>query len=585
MKMKDSTTPFQNTISSIQRAEILDRDGKLLAGNFLVYTVFVDPYVLKDVKDVSKKISQYSIYDEKTLSEKLTENKNKRYFVIAEKIDKETLNKILSLKLNGVYYRTDILREYPLDEVTSPLIGFVDKYNRGLEGLEFYYENLLNKGEGYSLKLTIDSFMQYILYNELQKKGEVEKADWAIGIISDAKNGEILALANWPSFSPSFYGTYPSEVRRNRAVLNVFEPGSTFKVFIASALLNENKLSFNDYFYCNGQFNLTENIIIKDTGVHGRVNLSDILRKSCNVGIIEASMRMDYRILYQYLRNFNFGSKTGLDYPAEPEGIIKPVNKWTKMTKAIINIGQEISVSSIQLISAFNSILNQGKYYEPYFVFEKINKNKMNEKHKPKLLRKVINPETSYLIRKVLIDALKEFDSTGKLAYTESTIVGGKTGTAQVPYIKGKGYDPEKTFASFLGFYEFNGNIYTIFIGFMNPKKNRAGGSVAAPVFKSIVESIIPYMKIKIKSPIIITDKEIGENDYNKLYEKALRRIANKDVVPDFSALTLKESIYIAAQLGLKIKVKGSGFVFYQSVLPGTPINKEMVVLLELKYR
>ncbi len=586
IKMEDSSYPFQNIISSIQRGQIIDRDGKLLAGNFLVYTVFVDPYVIKDIENVSKQLSKYSMYDENRLKEKLTELKNKRYLVIAEKIDKETLDKILSLKINGVYYRIDILREYPLDDIISPLIGFVDKYNRGLEGLEFYYENFLNKGEDYALRLSIDSFMQFILYNELAKKGQEESSDWAIGIISDSKNGEILALANWPSFSPSIYGSYDVEKRKNRAILNSFEPGSTFKVFIASALLNEEKVSLNEYFYCDGEYKVTENIKIKDTyNKNGSLNLTDIIKYSSNVGIIKSSMKIDSSILYQYLRNFNFGSKTGLDYPAEAEGILKPIKNWTKMTRAIINIGQEISVSSVQLIAAFNSLLNGGYFYEPHLVIGKNFKNSEYEKYKAKIVRRVIEQQTSNTIRNILIEALKGSTATGRLAYTDHAIVGGKTGTAQVPYTNGRGYDPDKTFASFLGFFELSDNIYTLFIGFMNPKKNSSGGVVAAEVFKNIVESISPYLKIKNKKPIAVDVEEYNTKDYDRIFERALQRIIKEDVIPDFTGLTLKEAIFLASKLGIKIKVSGSGFVFYQSILPGSAIENDMSITLKLNYR
>lgn len=585
IKMKDLGNPFQNTIGSIQRGQIIDRDENLLAGNFLVYTVFIDPYVIKNIEDTSQKLAPFTDYQYDELYSKIKSNKNKRYLEIAEKIDKETLGKILSLKLTGVYYRTDILREYPMSESIAPLLGFVDKYNHGLDGLEFYYDQFLSKGDDYSIKLTIDSFMQYVLYNQLMKKGEEEEADWAIGVISDAQNGQILALANWPSFKPDLYSTYSIEKRKNRAVLNVFEPGSTFKVFVAAALLDSSNISFNDYFYCSGKYNVTENLIINDTGIHGRVNLKDIIRKSCNVGIIEASMKMNTKDLYSYIRNFNFGSKTGFQYPAEPEGILKPLNKWTKMTRSIINIGQEISVSAIQLITAFNSLLNGGDLYEPYLVLEKNLKNSVSEKTKAKIIRKVLSFDTSKTIKQLLIDALKGDDATGKSAYTDKAIVGGKTGTAQVPYLKGKGYDPNQIYTSFLGFYEFSGNTYSIYIGFLNPKKNRYGGTASAPVFKNVVETLVSYLKIKNIKPISVSEMKNDDKALDDLFQNASNRIINKDSVPDFTGLSLKEVIYLSSKLGIKIKLKGSGFVVSQSVLPGTPISPDTIVFIELKYK
>lgn len=585
IKMSDSSTPFQNTISSIQRGEILDRDGNLLAGNFLVYTVFIDPYVINDINSVAEKLAPHSNYSKENLIRKIVENKNKRYLEIIDKIDRENLQKILSFKINGVYYRTDILREYPLSETISPLLGFVDKYNRGLEGLEFYYDQFLTRGDEYNIRLTIDSYMQYILYNKLKEKAEEENAQWGLAVIADAYTNQLLAVVNWPSFKPDLYMTYPFEKRKNRALLDAFEPGSTFKVFISAALINEKKISFNDYFYCRGQYNVTENIVIKDTAIHGKVNLYDIIRQSCNTGIIEASSILNSKDLFLYLRNFNFGNKTGISYPAEPEGLLKPLNKWTKMTRAIINIGQEISVSSLQLVTAFNSLINGGDLYEPIIVIEKNYKKSKIEKTRSKIIRKVISTDTSSIVKNILIEALKGHDATGKWAYTDKAIVGGKTGTAQVPYYNEKGYDPDQILTSFLGFFEIDSKIYTIYIALLNPKKNRYGGTASAPVFKDVVEILVPYLRIKNLSPNIVkSDDDISKN-IEFLYSNALKRIIDNNVVPDFTGLSLKETIFLASKLGIKIKLKGSGFVVYQSINPGSPIKENTIVEIELKYK
>jgi cell division protein FtsI (penicillin-binding protein 3) len=584
--MKDAVSLFSPAESNLLRGQIYDRDGKILAGNYIVYTVFIDPYIITDTKKVANLLAPFSIYDANILENKINENKNRRYLVIAERIDEETLKKILSLKIKGVYYKKDFYREYTLDDAAACFLGFVDKYNKGLEGIEYYWDNHLSKGENYSVKLTIDSFIQYITYDEISKKAISEDADWAFGLVSDSSTGQILAVANWPSFSPYTYSTVPSLKRKNRALLNTFEPGSTFKVFVASALLNENKIDLNERFLCQGYYSVTENIKIKDLSSHGYVNLEDILRYSCNTGIITSAQRLSNKELYQYFRNFNFGNRTGLDYPAEPEGILKELKKWTKMTKAIINIGQEIGVSAVQMISAFNAIVNGGNYFEPYLTFSQSSGYSSEKVKKPVLVRKVLRPETSQTMKELLIEALKG-SSTGKSAFTDVTTVGGKTGTAQVPYSNGKGYDPSQIYTSFIGFFDVNGKSYTVYLGFMNPKKAGYGGTVAAPVFKNIVEKIYPYIVSKEKESIIIDENSIlSENlteNIQKVYERAEKRIISTDVIPDFTGLTLKESLYLASRLGIKLKVSGSGFVYWQSIPPGASLRKGMIIEIRLK--
>ncbi len=586
VKMKDAVSLFSPAESNLLRGQIYDRDGKILAGNYIVYTVFIDPYIITDTKKVANLLAPFSIYDANILENKINENKNRRYLVIAERIDEETLKKILSLKIKGVYYKKDFYREYTLDDAAACFLGFVDKYNKGLEGIEYYWDNHLSKGENYSVKLTIDSFIQYITYDEISKKAISEDADWAFGLVSDSSTGQILAVANWPSFSPYTYSTVPSLKRKNRALLNTFEPGSTFKVFVASALLNENKIDLNERFLCQGYYSVTENIKIKDLSSHGYVNLEDILRYSCNTGIITSAQRLSNKELYQYFRNFNFGNRTGLDYPAEPEGILKELKKWTKMTKAIINIGQEIGVSAVQMISAFNAIVNGGNYFEPYLTFSQSSGYSSEKVKKPVLVRKVLRPETSQTMKELLIEALKG-SSTGKSAFTDVTTVGGKTGTAQVPYSNGKGYDPSQIYTSFIGFFDVNGKSYTVYLGFMNPKKAGYGGTVAAPVFKNIVEKIYPYIVSKEKESIIIDENSIlSENlteNIQKVYERAEKRIISTDVIPDFTGLTLKESLYLASRLGIKLKVSGSGFVYWQSIPPGASLRKGMIIEIRLK--
>lgn len=565
-----------------ERGYIYDSNNQILAANYILYSIFVDPSMITKVNYYSKTLGKILNIPSNKIETLINQNKNKKFLWIKRFINKNTLEQILKLKLKGIYYIKEYKREYPYKEITAPFLGYVNSFQKGLDGLEYELNDILLTKKSFDadsiqrndIYLTINSYFQYILYEELNKVYSEESPEWVTGIIQDAKTSEILAMVKLPTFDPLKYSKYPYKIKKNTPVTDIYEPGSTFKLFITASLLDSKSIDINFHTYCSGEYNVTPNIVIHDIEKHGYIDLPGIIKHSCNVGMIKAAENIDKYTLYKYLQYFGFGTKTGIMLPGEAEGILKKPKYWTKMTKAIINIGQEIGVTSIQMINAFSSLINGGIYYEP-MIIKKISYGSKKEKtFKPLKIRTTISQETSNMLIKLLENAVTH-GSTGKLAKIDGVTMGGKTGTAQIPSPDG-GYYKNKSLASFIGFIKIGEKLLSIYIVVKDPKVHKFGGTVAAPAFKNVGEKIVNYYKINnIKA--FTTQIKIPDN----LFVNANKRIINKDQLPDFKGLTLKEVLYIAGKLGIKVKLSGSGFVYYQSFPPGTKISN--IKVLEIK--
>lgn len=566
-----------------ERGYIYDSNSQILAANYILYSIFVDPSVITKVDYYSNTLGKILSYSSDKIKNLIEKNKNKKFLWIKRFVDKRVVDEILKMKLKGVYYVKEYKREYPYSEVTAPILGYVNTYQQGLDGLEYELNDILLTDKTFDTEingrndiyLTINSYFQFILYEELKKIYKNESPEWITGIIQNAKNSKILAIVKLPSYNPEEYYKYPYKVKKITPVTDIFEPGSTFKIFITAALLDSGSIDTNFRTYCNGEYNVTENIVIHDIERHGYIDLAGIIKHSCNVGMIKAAEHIDKYTLYKYLKYFGFGTKTGIMLPGEAEGILKKPKYWTKMTKAIINIGQEVGVTAIQMINAFSSLINGGLYYEPKIIKKIVYSGRRERELKSLKIRRTISEETSKKILDILENAVTP-GSTGRLAKIDGVVMGGKTGTAQIPSPQG-GYYKDKSLASFIGFIKIQDNLLSIYIVVKDPKIHKFGGSVAAPAFKNVGEKIINYYKI---NNIKAFDTKISIPD--NIFINANKRIVNNKLIPDFKGLTLKEVLYLAGKLGIKVKIRGSGFVTYQSYPPGTKISDIEVLEIRL---
>lgn len=497
------------------RGGILDRNGRELAMDIQAVTFYANPSMVERPEEVANYFASIGSQSLETLAGQL--NSSRRFVYLARQVAEETLQEqVRSQNFSGVFEYPETKRYYPYGSLAGQLLGHADIDHKGSEGIEGAFENLLgginglaltyvdSRGrqvpgmqqehrspqDGRSLYLTIDAIYQTILEEELERAIEKSDAESGMGIISDPRSGEILALANVPQYNPNNPGSTPATLRRNRVITDPFEPGSTFKIVAASAVLEDGLADTSDSIFCGlGRLVLENGDVIRDVHPYGTLRFSEVLAKSSNIGTIKLGKRLSSNRFYEYIRCFGFGTRSGIDLPAESPGLFKPLRKWSSRSHETITIGQEISVTALQLVQAFGSIANGGTLMAPRIVKAIVGPDGRLEQEKPPLpIRRVISPETASTVRRILAGVVE--GGTGRRAHIEGYAIGGKTGTAQQVAKNGKGYDPNSNLVSFIGFLPADNPELLCLIAVTNPRKGRWGGSIAAPAFKRVVERV-----------------------------------------------------------------------------------------------
>lgn len=496
-----------------KRGNIFDRKKRLLATTITTYSIFADPSLIFSPKRSADLLSKELNLPQDLIYKKIKDNKDKKFIWIKRKVFWQEWEKIKNLKLKGIGSLKEEKRFYPQGDLASHILGRVDIDNRGLEGVELVYDEFL-KGktgwvkvfkdstfkeviftprvitpqQGKDIILTLDSQIQYWTEKFLAETVKRFEAKGGSVIVMDAFTGEIIALANYPDFNPNQRGL---ENIINRAISDIFEPGSVFKVVILLAALEENKFSEEDKIFCEkGKFRIPGSIL-HDWKPYGELNFKEVFKKSSNIGVSKIATSLGEEVIYRYIKKLGFGEKTGIDLPGEAKGIVKSLNKWSKTSSYIIPIGQEIAVSLLQLVRAFAVIVNGGYLVKPHVLksiyFEG------GKKDFVLLRKKVIFSHTCERAKEILFEVVK--DGTGKLAYIEGVKIAGKTGTAQKFDVKLGRYSPTKYRATFVGFIDEIEFPFVIGVTIDEPKKHHFGGVVAAPLFKKIVECILNYWR------------------------------------------------------------------------------------------
>ena len=568
----------QNSISKvkyrIQRGIIYDRRGIELALSQDSSTVGIEPGNVYDSAFTSSQLAPLLNIPESKIQEQI--NSRSGYFLLKREIGNKLAKKIESMALPGVRIEKEFKRIYPQGTLASNLIGFagMDDDN-AISGLESQFqEEMLSSADndtlrGNNIHLTIDSLVQHRLEVALGKAFIESGSKKAIGIFMNVHDGSILAMASFPNFNPNEYSKYMPEDRTNWAVRHVYEPGSTMKIFMAMILLNENLVKPHEKFYCPGHVEVGGNIV-KCGDKHGEVDLEEILEVSCNVGIIKASQRIPREVLYDYLRRFKFGQKTGL-IPSENRGYFPEQKHWNNSTASFMAIGQGISVTPIQLVTSAATVINGGKILTPRMVAY-VSDSYGEIIHKTDAVFEMagIRENTTKSVLSAMTKVVKE--GTGKNAYLKDYSIAGKTGTGQKAR-PGEGYVKGLWSASFLGFFPADNPKIVGLILFDEPQGNvYSGGGIAAPVFRDTVEHIVPIIE-KSDAASLYTLK--------KLPDSKIRVSDSK--FPDFSGLSVKESIGIMSKYNLEYKIRGSGYCYKQEPEAGTKITSDMEVILHFK--
>ncbi|MDL2285971.1 penicillin-binding protein 2 [Desulfococcaceae bacterium OttesenSCG-928-F15] len=515
------------------RGSILDTHGVPMAMSIDAVKIGIRPHYLpkdKEFDEVRDKIARITKISWKTKKELKAIFSRSNFTWLNHSAPPEVAEELLSYvktlnipendKKNFVDVFKTSGRVYPHREIAAQLIGFTGTDGHGLEGLEQLYETVL-KGEtsqetlirnrkngffnedapllaenhGKDLVLTIDRHIQFFAENALAEAAMQAEAESGMAVVMSPKTGEILAMANYPSFNANTPLQYPAEYRRNRVVTDVFEPGSTLKVFLVAGALEQKFVEPNSIYYCeNGMYNIGPQRI-RDTKPHGWLSVKQIIKYSSNIGSVKISEALGRENLHQILTGFGFGKKTQIDFAGEMGGLLSHWRRWYPQDTGSIAFGQGISTTALQLVVAASAIANGGKLMQPYLIKE-IRDPVTGEVQKkgPTLVRRVISPETSETVKAMMASVI-EAGGTGVQAATYGYKVAGKTGTSQKQEKDGS-YSQTRHIASFLGFAPVKDPEIVVLVVLDEPKKQQYGGTAAAPAFKKIVSESLAYMHV-----------------------------------------------------------------------------------------
>src|SRR5208337_2234523 len=433
---------------------------------------------------------------------------SRNFAFIARKVDAETADRIRELNLRGIYFRKEPKRFYPDRELAAQVLGYVgmdDDDLRGIPGQELISVDARRKwfsrverppDPGQNLVLTIDQTIQYIAERELARGMEDTKAIAGTVIVQNPRTGEILALANRPTFNPNVFNNVPQESLKNRAVSDVYEPGSVFKIVTYSAAIDQHVVTPEDKIDCQHGSIDVFGMKIHDHESLGVVTIAEALAHSSDVAAIKVGMRLGDERLYHYLRDYGFGAQTGIELPGETRGLTKPVNRWSKVSIGAISMGQEVGVSPIQVISMISTIANDGVYTPPRIVAGELPPDGTPKPvvFHPAQQHRVVTPMTAVQMKKMMEGVV--LSGTARRAILNGYSSAGKTGTAQKVEPGTGAYSKTKYVASFIGFSPVNTPAVTIAVILDSPIGLHQGGQVSAPVFKRIAEQVLEYMHV-----------------------------------------------------------------------------------------
>lgn len=591
-----------------ERGVIFDRNGEKLAASIMADSVCADPSKIADPVRTSRQISEILHLDRSDVFKKISEPKS--FCWLARRISPARAAGVENANIEGVVLVKEPKRFYPNGELAAHTLGFVGLDSTGLEGLEKKYNEVLRgkpekmawardakgkklflraenneakKDESINLVLTIDSRIQYLAETHLKEAVLSKGAKGGLAIVMDPKTGEILAMANEGGFNPNNIDGLSPDRWRNRAITDCFDPGSTFKPFLVAAALEEKAIKATDRFFCeNGSYSIANRTIHEaNHGHHGVLAVPDILKYSSNIGSVKIAQKLGKEKFHEYIERFGFGAKTGIDLPGESTGLLRPVQKWTKVDAATIAFGQGISVTAIQLISAMSAIANNGILMKPYIVRGLADKNnRLIKMYTPTVVRTVVSPGVAKRLTGMLTDVVGAADGTGKNARIVNVAVAGKTGTAQKFDFHRGVYSSERVRTSFIGFFPADNPQVAILVILDEPQRDKWGGVASAPVFKSIGEQILNCFKTNIRqTPVFEQEKT---NNVQLVSAQQTLIPANdvpddESVMPDFSNMTIREVMKKARERSIEVKISGNGWATSQYPQAGTELGEERI--------
>jgi cell division protein FtsI (penicillin-binding protein 3) len=502
---------------SAKRGVIYDRAGRELAMSIQVDSAFVVPSETPDLANTVSLISRITSDDPRVILADCQAHKT--FCWVARKADAEVIDRIRALNLQGVHFQKEAKRFYPKRELAAQVLGYVGTDDQGMSGLERQFNSQLQgkpgklmisvdarkrwfasvekePESGNSVVLTLDQNIQYIAEHELERGMEETHAIAGTAIVENPRTGEILALTNRPTFNPNNRKEINNETLKDRAVSDIYEPGSTFKMVTISGGLEEKITSPDEMFDCQMGSIVINGMRIHDSRPHGMLSVADIIAESSDVGAIKVALRLGEDRFYKYIRAFGFGQRTGIELPGETPGMSKPVSRWSKVSMASISMGQEIGISALQLISLISTLANDGVHVPPRIIAGTIAPQNAPQTivFQPGEGTRVISSLTAAEMREMLQGVV--LHGTARKAILEGYSSAGKTGTAQKLDPATHAYSKTKYVASFAGFAPINDPQIAVVVILDSAVGLHQGGQVAAPVFQRIMQQSLEYLHV-----------------------------------------------------------------------------------------
>ena len=610
---------MRTVVPPAKRGEIFDRKGRLLAYSVDADTIAAVPGDIDDPAGVASKIcgalDGCNADRRQAIAKSL--NRSGSFAYIARQVTPDEARRVKALALPGIMLLKESRRYYPNSELGAHVIGYVGLDNVGLGGIESAYDSQIRGKEGKvliqadakhqalfsrvekpatagaSIELTIDQYLQYVAERELRAGVEANRAVGGSAIIMDPRTGEILALANWPTFNPNAFGKSDDDDRRNRAIQTLYEPGSTFKVVTASAALERNVINPATMVDTNpGFITFPGRKPIFDTHHYGVISFTDVIVKSSNVGAIKVGLRLGPEVLTDYVNKFGFGQTLAPDFKGETAGIVWSADHLDQSALASVSMGYQVGVTPIQMATAVSSVANGGHLLQPRVVRAFIKDGRRVEvAHKE--LRRTIEPDTAATLTGIMEQVVER--GTARAAQIEGYTIAGKTGTA-AKLVNGH-YQKSDYNASFVGFIPSRKPALTILVVIDSPHGNGyTGGAVSAPVFKRIAEAALTYLGIgpnlNPAPPVLVArhdpSAEPEAAPQPARADSALAATlepARNGLMPDLRGFSGREAVRLLSQIGMTARMSGDGFVVDQNPAPGAPLVRGDACALRLSRR
>ena len=582
------------------RSTIYDRNGRELAVSIMVKSLYVDPEVVKDAETLAAELAPILGIPEQDIKGRIADGG--RFVWLKRMLEPAIVEKVKAVidkyNLNCLGFVEESKRYYPNDSLASQVIGFVGMDDIGLDGMELSEDEMLkaksseqflstdtygrpifnsvfskNKYEdGKDIYLTIDNNIQFVVEQTIEKAMQTTKPRAITAVVMNPKTGEVLAMANRPTYNPNEFYKYTPEEWKNRAVSFVYEPGSTFKAIVAAAALEEGVVTPEKRFVDPGYVMVSGRRIQNWSGEsYGNVSFTDIIKNSINTGFVQVGLQVGAHRLNDYASAFGFGSLSGIDLPGEEYGILFKADQMRDSDIATMSIGQSIAVTPIQLASAISAIANKGMLLKPRIIKEVRNSDGSVDRNSEIVqVRQVIQENTAT----TLIGMLEQVVASGggSKASVKGYRIAGKTGTAEKLKDDGSGYLTGHYIASFAGFAPVEDPQITVLVIIDDPNGIYYGGQIAAPIAGEIFEQVLRYLNIK---PLnnSFEGAPLKQVQAPQISAKPVQVPQGKALVPNFIGKSLRQSAELAASLGIVVVPEGSGVAQSQSVSENTLVD------------